>query len=553
MSGTNNKLEESLQIFLENRISSDKQMLALDALSNLARQFSNNPDFNNILDMFLLTTLGQFTAANAFTLFIKSKLPVSHKSYFATGLLANNDLLKSLDLSLEHKQYFYENRKPQKVEDMQVPSQLANFKFILSECGVRLIAPMLNNNNLIGLVGLGKKVNKRPFDETDIEILSTIMNTVTPFVANTFLFSEMTELGNWYLSILNNVKQGVFVFNKHGILKKINDAGFEIIRTFKPTIENSSALQQAPAELIFPNSIYTGWLKIFKNDSQANRSCLYENLKAQDSKTERIFNVSTSSIQDELTMEHDLILTLDDITDQKESEQRLFNLEKLADKGMMVASITHELNNFLGLMVGGVELAQLALEKNNGKKANETLGKVSVAVEQMKRFTTGLTDIAKTKIVKKSEDLNRIVSNVLSFVSVQTKFSNISIITNLDNQAPHIILDSDQISQVLLNFLNNAADSIKGANNHIGVIKVNTKYDSDFVRMIISDNGLGIDPANKEKMFKFHFTTKTDGHGFGLVTCGKILKNHNAKIEIISEPGKGAEFNIAFPLDASSL
>ena len=71
-----------------------------------------------------------------------------------------------------------------------------------------------------------------------------------------------------------------------------------------------------------------------------------------------MFNVRAGRIQRERPEDTDLVITLDDITEQKANEHRMFDLEKFAEKGMMASAISHELNNLLGVILGGVELAQ---------------------------------------------------------------------------------------------------------------------------------------------------------------------------------------------------
>ena len=247
----------------------------------------------------------------------------------------------------------------------------------------------------------------------------------------------------------------------------------------------------------------------------------------------------------------DLIVTLDDITSQKESEQRLFDLEKFAEKGVMASSISHELNNFLALILGGVEMTQLSIGKNNTEKAESTLEKLKSNISKMERFTAGLMDYTKLETSKKPVQLNSIITDVLSFVAAQKRFKMINIYTDIETDLPELEMDSDQIAQLLMNFLNNAADAIKEAGHNTGHIAVKTSCLENQVALSIADNGTGIPDDVKERLFKSHLTTKPGGHGYGLVTCGKIIQNHNADIDIETELGKGTTFTLRFPFENS--
>jgi two-component system NtrC family sensor kinase len=240
---------------------------------------------------------------------------------------------------------------------------------------------------------------------------------------------------------------------------------------------------------------------------------------------------------------------LDDITKQKQNEQKMFDLERLADKGLMAASISHELNNFLGLILAGVEMSQAYLERNRSEDTVLSLEKVKGNISKMIRYTAGLMDYTRLETNKQNANLNEIITDVLSFLAVQRKFSRHSIRTELDSRLPNLNLDSDQIAQLLLNMLNNASDAIIDSKQNNGIIEIRTVRSGDFAVLKISDNGAGMTNDVKEKLFNIQLTTKPGGHGYGLVTCGKIVKNHGGRIEIISQPGTGATFEIYFPLN----
>ena len=213
----------------------------------------------------------------------------------------------------------------------------------------------------------------------------------------------------------------------------------------------------------------------------------------------------------------------------------------------MASSIAHELNNFLGLVLGGVELAERAVQKNDLKRLAGTLEKLKLTVAKMERFTSGLMDYSRLNTSKALRDLNGVITDVLSFVSVQKKFSDITITTQLDKSIPKTDMDDQQIAQLLLNLLNNAADAIKEAHRPTGKILVRTFSANEMLHFSISDNGVGIAPELKEKLFRSHFTTKEKGHGYGLVTVGNIITNHAATVQIDSEVGKGTTFTFQFP------
>jgi signal transduction histidine kinase len=530
----------------EERAMQDRNVLALDALSKLARQFSNRPDLDSLMDLLLLTLSGQFSVTSAFAILLDPRSERQSQLYFAIGKFKQNELLSGILLTRDLEDHLALEVKPHKTHNLKLPGQLANFGYILQECGVQMIMPLVHDSKLIGLLGLGGLVAGRRCTDSDCELLTTMVNTVTPFIANSFLFLEISELNLWHLSILDSVKQGVFVFDSNDRLKKVNAAGFRILSEFKSGVRSIESLQAVPMSLIFSEKGFPGWLKRIDASRDLEHGKPLENMVVKKGDNERIFNVRVSRVFGETSRSHDLVITLDDITGQKQSEQRLFELEKFAEKGLMASSIAHELNNFLGLILGGVELAEVASKRNDSERLSGTLEKLKQTVAKMERFTAGLMDYSRMDTARTPQNLNTIITDVLSFVSVQKKFSNITISTQLGKALNKVNIDGHQIAQLLLNLLNNAADAIDEAGREIGEIVVRTTKENDSVLLSISDNGVGVKPELKDKLFRSSFTTKSHGHGYGLVTVGNIISNHEATFEVDSTLGKGTTFTFSF-------
>jgi signal transduction histidine kinase len=546
------QLNENTDVITEgNHLTLEKQLLALDALSKLTRQFSKEPDFNSMIEILMLTISGQFSIANAFVLARRPGSRSQQPEYFATGTFKKDQNLQQLEISNELIGFLSKHRKMIKIEELELPPHLASFVFILGECGTKLICPLIHNNKFLGLIGLGGKVTKKPFTDKDFELFDTLANIIIPFWANSYLFWEIAGLKTWYLDIINSVKQGIFVFDQEGRLKKVNDSGFSMLKKFKSHLTNANSLNQVPIELIFPENVFNNWAQQFRRTYTDQNSTLLENMVARTEESKYFFNIHMCLAAENLETGSDLILTIDDITELKDHEQHMFQLEKMADKGIMASSIAHELNNFLGMILGGVELSEMEVQQGNIEKSSETIAYVRDSVLKMTRYTKGLMDYGKLETKPQIANLNRLINDVISFIGTQKKFIKIKIQIDTDIQLPKFEMDTDQISQLMLNLLNNAADAIYENETPDGFITVGTMYEDETAILSITDNGCGIEDNVKRKLFNTRLTTKNAGHGYGLVTCGKIIKNHHATIDIDTELGKGTTFLINFPLSKS--
>ena len=525
----------------------EKQILALDALSKLAEQFADRPDIQRLMEVFILTLSGQFSAPNVFAVVRPQDRQGRKTPYFGTGRFKANAVLADLELNQNHCDFFRTHNQPLSVERLDLTGPAARCGFVLAEAGVAVVAPLVHGNQLLGIVGLGERVGGRAYSAADLDLLGTLVHSTAPFIANSFLFLEIADLNEWHLGILNNVRQGVFVFDSEHKLVKINRTGYNIIKAFIKRLPGPDSLHLLPFDLIFPDKIFRGWGRRLIDQSVEHDGEAIENMVASDGQEERIFTVRISTLRREVTGDRHLIVTLDDVTGRKENEQRMFELERFADKGVMASTIAHELNNFLSLILGGVEIALINMERGKSEKVTDTLEKLRDNVTKMERFTAGLTDYTKLNTTKAQANLNDVIADVLSFVEVHRRFTKIRLTREFQTDMPVFDLDKDQIAQLLLNVLNNAADAIRDAKPDTPRITLKTFAADGQAGFSVSDNGVGIPPEVKERLFKAHLTTKENGHGYGLVTCAKIIENHHGSVEIDSQPGHGATFRFSFP------
>ncbi|MDP2960819.1 MAG: ATP-binding protein, partial [candidate division Zixibacteria bacterium] len=264
---------------------------------------------------------------------------------------------------------------------------------------------------------------------------------------------------------------------------------------------------------------------------------------------ELVLSLKVSPLQNVENRIMGLILVVEDITDKVLLEKRLIQSEKLVATGEMAASIGHELNNYLTIILNNAELLPLHLKKGELDKATANSKAILESVDTMKRFTDGLMDFSRLETQVEKYDLKNLVEDLLFSLKPQSKFSGIKLNHYFDPELPLLELDGGQIQQVFLNLLNNAAEAIRTKPEGKGEILISCEYKplEKKVWVKIEDNGPGIPPENLSRIFEPHFTTKREGHGLGLVTCQKIIKNHTGEIKVESQVGKGTTFLISFP------
>jgi two-component system, NtrC family, sensor kinase len=274
-----------------------------------------------------------------------------------------------------------------------------------------------------------------------------------------------------------------------------------------------------------------------------------------------------------------------DVTENNRMRTALIQSEKLASIGLLSAGVAHEINNplayvannlvvlerdvkgMMGLLdiyeasrdqlakVDAVSAAQalalaeeldLAYVRSN---FNRVLGRTKEGVQRVARIVHSLRGLARTDRPQMEEaHLPDLVDMSLEMIRGRLQRQGIQLVT--DYRVTKVRCVAAQISQVLLNLIVNALQSIETKDNAEGAsIRINTDAQDSEVFIEVADTGCGIDPDHMARLFDPFFTTKPVGEGTGLglsITHG-IVTGHGGRIEVDSKPGQGSRFRIFLP------
>ncbi len=237
-----------------------------------------------------------------------------------------------------------------------------------------------------------------------------------------------------------------------------------------------------------------------------------------------------------------------DISESKNFQDMMIRLDRYCTRGEMAGDIAHEINNYLAVLMGNLELMPILLRKGNTEKIDKKLDVMKTTVDRVARFANGLMDTPQDELRFEPSSLNQVVENIIAFLKPQNRFDTIKIHTELSADIPVLHLDQGQIQQLLVNLVYNASDAIAGLEDE-RIIRVTTsmvEIEGDKqARLAVCDNGSGVPEDKAEMLFNDRFTTKRKGHGIGLITCRKIVENHGGRMEY--RYNEGAEFSFCIP------
>jgi len=226
----------------------------------------------------------------------------------------------------------------------------------------------------------------------------------------------------------------------------------------------------------------------------------------------------------------------------RETYKRYLHAEKLSAIGKLSASIAHEFNNPLqGILSVLKGLRKRAIMEEEDKALLEAAIGES---DRIKELIRSLQEFNRPSSGRKIPmDMHKALDSMLLLHKNDFKGKRIKVEREYAPWLPQILAVPDQIKQVLLNLLANAADACQQSG---GVITVSTRQDGDTVAVAIKDTGIGIKPEEMDLIFQPFYTTKPEvkGTGLGLSVSYGIVHNHGGEIQVTSQPGEGATFTV---------
>ncbi len=261
-----------------------------------------------------------------------------------------------------------------------------------------------------------------------------------------------------------------------------------------------------------------------------------------------------------------------DLTERRQAEaersaleRKMQDTQRLEALGVLAGGVAHDFNNLLAGVLGHAELA--AAELPDGHPARDHLATVVSGVAQAGGLTRQLLAYSgKGRFMLKAINLNHLIGQTTDLLRL-TLPKKVNLVLHLEHHLPDITGDDGQIRQVLMNLLINAGEAI---GDRAGTVTVTTaahdlaldavsggvyspSAPGQFIELIVSDTGCGMDEATRAKLFDPFFTTKFTGRGLGMSAVLGIIRGHGGGIRVDSRVGFGTQFTVLLPVTTDGL
>lgn len=403
-------------------------------------------------------------------------------------------------------------------------------------------APITVKGKIIGCMGVNRPLEDQPISTEEIEAFTIFANQASIIIENSQSLKQLMSERNLNENILDSSPNGILTIDSTGKIISINRTAEDILSFQQKDILNRNihdmTLPQGPLSLL---------REILSSTSrQTRRECDFRRPDG----SRCYLEITSSPLQDIDGNETGTLFLFQDLTERKIISDQVQRMGKLASIGQLAAGIAHEIRNPLMGIGATLELTMENLSADDPRRS--MLVRAMDEIEGIDDIISDLLDLARPKEMNfQTCNINEIVNDAAQFLSGLCHKDNIELIVHCNETPPPVQIDRDRMKQVVINIALNAIQSM--AKNGVLTIETSMTHHTYYglgnggISIIIEDNGKGIAPEMKERVFDPFFTTRAKGTGLGLYNCHKIIEAHGGNIVIEDAPGGGTKVIVMVP------
>jgi len=227
-------------------------------------------------------------------------------------------------------------------------------------------------------------------------------------------------------------------------------------------------------------------------------------------------------------------------------QARYLHTEQLAEIGRLATTLAHEIKNPLAGISGAIQIIGDAMEADHPHRP--VIGEILGQIRRLDATVRDLLQYSKPAPARsRGFRIDETVERVLTVLRTEPALRKVWIAAEMAPDLPKVLGDEDQIEQMLMNLVLNAADACAGG----GSIRIHCSANGSQVLLHVDDSGHGMTPAVSANAFDPFFTTKSKGTGLGLSICRRIVDAHHGTITLSSQVGVGTSVSVSLPAETS--
>jgi PAS domain S-box-containing protein len=389
----------------------------------------------------------------------------------------------------------------------------------------------------LGVLAAARGPDAMPVPPGERARLESAASTLAPMLENARLVHELSRSRRFLADVLDSMPGALVAFGTDGRALSLNRTAQELLGFDEASAVGLDAgnLLGDEADEQIAGTLATG------------RSAVGRELMLRTASGAPLpVRLTTSRLRDEQDRAYGALATFLDLTPLRAAEERARQMDQLAALGRFTSSVAHEIRNPLtGIGMGVGRLARALADR---PAEAEHVEFVRNEIKRLDRIVQQLFDVTHPRKLDLSprplEDTVRRAERSLEGLLEER---GVRVDCEVEAGLPPAPHDADQMQQVFINLLKNAAEaSPQGA--HVRV-KLARGRSGGALLASVSDQGAGIDAQTRQTLFEPFFTTKPKGTGLGLYVTHEIVKRHGGTLAVQSEPGRGATFTMELPLD----
>ncbi|MDY0336857.1 MAG: PAS domain S-box protein [Candidatus Cloacimonadaceae bacterium] len=422
--------------------------------------------------------------------------------------------------------------------------------FMGFECKSFLGAPLILGGKVIGAIVVQSYTDGNHFDEED----KLLLESISEQVAYALHKKQADENINVLFQAIEQAGEGIVIFSPQGTIQYVNTI-FERISSYRRIELLDKPFEYLPFDVSSRKEMQQSWLRV--RSSQPWRGKI-DMIRKDGPKI--TLDMVVKPVIDNCGRLSSIIASCKDVTYEILREEQQKRTQRLEAIGRLTGGIAHDFNNILSAVIGYAELAGDDMEPGSDAAMNllevlKSAGRAKEMISQLISFSR--QEEAKTEVIELVDHVKESVRFLRSYLP-----RSIKIVERYTQEACTVIAVPGQIHQIIINLGTNAMHALQrdGAVLELAVETVGfTSRDMQgfpeleqcqYLKIVVADNGTGIDPAIVDHIFDPYFTTKNsnEGTGLGLSIVHSIVQAHHGAIRVVSDVGKGTIFTIYLPL-----